>query len=169
MLLVGIVCLSSSLVTALPNAIPSSCPDFDTYSQQKHAPLSSGQYKLSYMRPSPACRTFNNSVVNNAITKMSSKIADPDLYRLFENACKWTSGSEWTWSPLLTVPVPNTLDTTVKWRGTAAGNPAEELTFVITGDMYVQWQCCLISILTRAVMPCGSATRRTRCNHTCPC
>jgi len=30
---------------------------------------------------------------------------------------------------------PNTLDTAIKWKGNAAGSD-EELTFVITGDMY---------------------------------
>lgn len=50
---------------------------------------------------------------------MQSVIKDPDLYRLFENS--W----------------PNTLDTTIKWRGHAAANLNEELCFLITGDMFV--------------------------------
>lgn len=96
------------------------CPDYSDYSQQYHAPFSSGAYNLSSMRPAPACRTFNSSDIDNVVTKMKSVIRDPDLYRLFQNA------------------YPNTLDTAIKWKGTAAGSD-EELTFVITGDINAMW------------------------------
>jgi meiotically up-regulated gene 157 (Mug157) protein len=98
-----------------------SCPDYSLYSQQRHPPFSSGRYQLSYQRPDPACRTFNSSSVESLLTKMESVISDPDLYRLFQNA------------------YPNTLDTAIKWRGVAANNSAEELTFIITGDINAMW------------------------------
>lgn len=97
------------------------CPDYSEYSQQKHEPYSSGRYQLSYMRPSPECRTFNSSIVEQTLTDMESVIKDPDLYRLFYNS------------------FPNTLDTAVKWKGVAANNSAEELTFLITGDINAMW------------------------------
>jgi len=65
---------------------------------------------------------------------MQSKISDPDLYRLFENSCQSFKHSM---ESLLTPTVPNTLDTAIGWQGVAANDSAEELTFIITGDMYV--------------------------------
>lgn len=110
----------SSLLAGLA-AAAESCPDYSDYAQQRHEPFSSGQHKLSYQRPAPACRTFNSSDVEEVIERMESAISDPDLYRLFQNT------------------YPNTLDTAIKWRGVAANNSDEELTFVITGDINAMW------------------------------
>ncbi|PBP27082.1 hypothetical protein BUE80_DR002031 [Diplocarpon rosae] len=90
------------------------CPEYSRYSQQKHEPLSAGRYQLSAMRPAPACRTFNSSVVEETIVEMQSVVKDPDLYRLFENA------------------FPNSLDTAVRWKGFAAGDGEEEYVFVLS-------------------------------------
>lgn len=103
-------------------AIPQSCPDYTTYSQEKHTPYSSGVYQLSYQRPPTECRTFVSPAVEDAITRLRNTISDPDLFRLFENA------------------FPNTLDTAIKWKGnvenvTDEKRTDEELTFIITGDM----------------------------------
>jgi meiotically up-regulated gene 157 (Mug157) protein len=59
--------------------------------------------------------------MESLLTFMQSNIVDPDLYRLFQNT------------------YPNTLDTAIKWRGYAANNSAEELTFIITGDINAMW------------------------------
>ncbi|PQE09676.1 hypothetical protein CJF30_00009596 [Rutstroemia sp. NJR-2017a BBW] len=115
--------LTSIAVAAglLKAGVQAQCPDYSQYSQQQHPPLSSGKYALSYMRPDPACRTFNSSIVESVIANMSSVIKDPDLYRLFQNS------------------FPNTLDTAVKWKGYSANNSEEELTFLITGDIDAMW------------------------------
>ncbi|KAJ4992289.1 COG4 transporter [Stagonosporopsis vannaccii] len=105
------------------------CPLYQHYSSQRHEPLSTGVHNLSYARPIPSCRTFISQEVEDEIERMRGVIADPDLFRLFEN----------TW--------PSTLDTTIAWRGwsnttvkeTEAGPVEEEpqeLSFVITGDIY---------------------------------
>lgn len=107
----------------IATAVRADCPDYSVYSQQHHAPFSAGRYNLSYQRPDPACRTFNSSVMEDTITSMQSVIKDPDLYRLFQNS------------------FPNTLDTAVKWKGFAANNSKEELTFLITGDIDVRTEC----------------------------
>ncbi|KAL1968048.1 hypothetical protein VTN77DRAFT_2177 [Rasamsonia byssochlamydoides] len=98
-----------------------SCPsDYTTYASTPHAPFSTGRYNLSSMRPPPECRTFTSPEVEQTISRMKGVIADPDLFRLFENS--W----------------PNTLDTTIKWRGYADGTD-EELCFLITGDIDAMW------------------------------
>ncbi|KXJ89791.1 hypothetical protein Micbo1qcDRAFT_212309 [Microdochium bolleyi] len=96
------------------------CPKYKEYSTQRHEPFSAGRYQLPYQRPAPECRTFVLPEVEQAIVEMKSVIADPDLFRLFENA------------------FPNTLDTTVSWHGYAAGSD-EELTFITTGDIIASW------------------------------
>ncbi len=117
----GLILSLISAILFLEVRVRADCPDYSGYSQERHEPFSTGQYNLSYMRPSPACRTFNSSAVENVITEMRSVIKDPDLYRLFENA------------------FPNSLDTAVKWKGFSANNAAEELTFLITGDINAMW------------------------------
>ncbi|GAB1319744.1 Glycoside hydrolase family 125 protein [Madurella fahalii] len=102
-------------------ATSQSCPDYSSYSKERHEPFSSGKHALSYQRPAPACRTFNSSTVETLVSNMTTAIADPDLYRLFENA------------------YPNTLDTAIRWHGHAANNSDEELTFIITGDIDAMW------------------------------
>ncbi|CAK7200839.1 hypothetical protein SEUCBS139899_003538 [Sporothrix eucalyptigena] len=106
---------------ATGTALGQNCPDYSSYSTQQHQPLSNGSYQLGYMRPDPGCRTFNLSEVESTITSMAGSISDPDLYRLFLNA------------------FPNTLDTAIRWKGVAADNADEELTFVITGDIDAMW------------------------------
>ncbi|GAP92474.1 putative glycoside hydrolase family 125 protein [Rosellinia necatrix] len=96
------------------------CPDYGQYSTQTHEPLSAGKYKLSSMRPEQACRKFTVPEVEEAIDGMKDLVKDPDLFRLFQNA------------------FPNTLDTTVSWKGFAS-NSTEELTFVTTGDIIAMW------------------------------
>ncbi|KAG9219148.1 hypothetical protein CCMSSC00406_0001558 [Pleurotus cornucopiae] len=92
------------------------CPDYTTYSQNPHAPFSTGPLALPFMRPDPACRTFNSTSVEKVISDMKSRLKNPDLARLFENT------------------FPNTLDTTVKYF-----NETENLAFIITGDISAQW------------------------------
>ena len=103
-------------VNALATA--QNCPDYADYAATPHAPFSGGAYNLSYQRPAASCRTFTSPAVESTIARLNTTITDPDLSRLFENS------------------FPNTLDTAIKWKGYAADNADEELTFVITGDMY---------------------------------
>ena len=102
-------------------APPKTCIDYTRHSLLRNEPLSTGAYELPYQRPSPECRTFKSTVVDDAIERMRGEIKDPDLFRLFENT------------------FPNTLDTAVKWRGVAANNSDEELAFLITGDINAMW------------------------------
>lgn len=111
----------AAVAASLCSTTHADCPDYSVFSQQINPPVSSGKYQLSQMRPVPACRTFNSSLVEDTISSMQSVIKDPDLYRLFQNS------------------FPNTLDTAIKWKGVAANNSDEELTFIITGDINAMW------------------------------
>lgn len=105
----------------VPLLVSAQCPEYIDYATQVHEPLSSGKYRLAYQRPSEECRTFKSQGLEDVVTRMKDVIKDPDLYRLFQNA------------------YPNTLDTAIKWKGYAADNAEEELTFVITGDINAMW------------------------------
>ncbi|KAI4518411.1 hypothetical protein K525DRAFT_227541, partial [Schizophyllum commune Loenen D] len=91
------------------------CPDYTEYAQSPHGDPSKGALGLPYMRPDPACRTFNSSAVEKVISDMKQLIKDPDLARLFENT------------------FPN-VNTTVRYF-----NATENLSFIITGDITAQW------------------------------
>ncbi|KIM45997.1 glycoside hydrolase family 125 protein [Hebeloma cylindrosporum] len=103
------------VASALASQSRAQCPDYTSYAQIPHDPRSTGPLALPYMRPTPACRTFNSTAVEKVITDMKSLLKDPDLARLFENT------------------FPNTLDTTVKYF-----NQSENLAFIITGFMHYQ-------------------------------
>lgn len=105
----------------LPGLVRAQCPEYIDYAKEVHEPLSSGRYQLAYQRPSKECRTFKSQGLEDTITRLKGIIADPDLYRLFENA------------------YPSTLDTAIRWKGVAAENAEEELTFIITGDINAMW------------------------------
>ncbi|GKT98081.1 unnamed protein product [Fusarium langsethiae] len=103
-------------------AVSANCPNYEQFARERHEPLSSGRYAFPLQRPSKDCRTYSVPAVEHVIyEEMDQAIGDPDLYRLFLN----------TW--------PNTLDTTVRWRGVSADNPEEELAFITTGDIPALW------------------------------
>lgn len=110
-----------SKAIALPLLISAQCPEYIDYAKEIHEPLSSGRYKLAYQRPSEECRTFKSQDLEDTLVRMETVIKDPDLYRMFQNA------------------YPSTLDTAIKWKGYAADNAEEELTFIITGDIDAMW------------------------------
>ncbi|PHH83565.1 hypothetical protein CDD82_7126 [Ophiocordyceps australis] len=113
------------------------CPDYKSYASYPHAPLSTGPLTLPFQRPNKRCRTFNSDEIERVITEVTSKMKDPDLARLFENA------------------FPSTTDTTVKFHTRAkdtafvhmhdSSSPREDgawegpQSFIITGDIVAEW------------------------------
>ncbi|KAI4088806.1 MAG: hypothetical protein L6R37_008150 [Teloschistes peruensis] len=113
---------------AAPLTDQPSCPRYDDYAKHRdHEPYSQGKRHLPYQRPVEKCRKFYSPILEETIARLHNKIADPDLFRLFENA------------------YPNTLDTAVLWTGFAWENGStstftdESLAFVITGDINAMW------------------------------
>jgi len=93
-------------------------------------PRTDGLLALPYQRPSPQCRTFTSSAIEQVITDITFRIEDPDLARLFENA------------------FPSTTDTTVKFhtdgsnthpQGSSPGQWQGAHSFIITGDIVAEW------------------------------
>lgn len=98
------------LLVAAATAVSADCPSYEKYARDRHEPFSKGRYAFPFQRPDESCRTYAVPAVEHTISnEMPGAIGDPDLYRLFQN----------TW--------PNTVDTTVRWRGVAADNPDEEV------------------------------------------
>ncbi|KKA30004.1 hypothetical protein TD95_004396 [Thielaviopsis punctulata] len=100
---------------------PGDCPEYTSYARSAHEPKSKGKLALGFQRPAPKCRTFRSKLVEAQIARMEKTIADPDLFRLFENT------------------FPSTLDTCIKWMGVAEDNAEEELAFIVTGDIDAMW------------------------------
>lgn len=121
--LLAVILALGHLAAGLPieRDTSATCPDYTHYAQDRHEPYSTGPNKLPFQRPIPACRTFNSSVVEQTIDKFQKIIKDSDLFWLFRNT------------------FPNTLDTTVKWRGYSANDSSEELAFLVTGDIDAMW------------------------------
>ncbi|KAK4134179.1 glycoside hydrolase family 125 protein [Trichocladium antarcticum] len=117
------------------------CPDYALYATFPHRPLSTGPLQLPFQRPDPRCRTFHSDAIEQVITDVTSRMNDPDLARLFENA------------------FPSTTDTTVKFhtdgtdekikqklrsrreqdRWIDDGEWAGPQSFIITGDILAEW------------------------------
>ncbi|KAK3688433.1 hypothetical protein B0T22DRAFT_153659 [Podospora appendiculata] len=121
------------------------CPDYAQYAASPHRPLSKGPLGLPYQRPDPRCRTFSSDAIEQVIDDVTSRMKDPDLARLFENA------------------FPSTTDTTVKFhtdgkdgkqkkkqKKTGAKRGPDSLisdeglwegpqSFIITGDILAEW------------------------------
>ncbi|KXX77114.1 hypothetical protein MMYC01_200096 [Madurella mycetomatis] len=117
------------------------CPDYALYATYSHPPFSEGPLELPFQRPDPRCRTFHSDAIEEVIKDITSRMKDPDLARLFENA------------------FPSTTDTTVKFH--TDGNDEEikkklrrrraqdawieegewegPQSFIITGDILAEW------------------------------
>ncbi|AEO66735.1 uncharacterized protein THITE_2115086 [Thermothielavioides terrestris NRRL 8126] len=117
------------------------CPDYALYATFSHPPLSKGPLKLPFQRPDPRCRTFHSDAIEKVIRDVTSRMKDPDLARLFENA------------------YPSTTDTTVKFHTDGKDDKIKQKlrsrrekdawlddgewegpqSFIITGDILAEW------------------------------
>ncbi|KAL2120840.1 hypothetical protein VTJ04DRAFT_4867 [Mycothermus thermophilus] len=120
---------------------PDDCPDYTSYAAHPHPPPSKGPLKLPFQRPHAQCRTFQSDAIEKVINDITSRMKDPDLARLFENA------------------FPSTTDTTVRfhtdgkddvikkrlrsWRESEGwfedGQWEGPQSFIITGDILAEW------------------------------
>ncbi|KAK1755949.1 hypothetical protein QBC47DRAFT_323046 [Echria macrotheca] len=118
---------------------PDACPDYTHYAAYPHRPLSKGPLGLPFQRPDRRCRTFHSNAIEKVISDVTSRMKDPDLARLFENA------------------FPSTTDTTVRFHTDGKDGKGRKLTrnrwsinteegewegpqsFIITGDILAEW------------------------------
>lgn len=96
-------------------------PTYDYPNPNPNLPLDA----LPDARPAVSKRRFRSRLVEAEIDRITAKIADPALKRIFTNA------------------YPNTLDTTVGWTDLKLDNPdsstAFPRAFIITGDILAAW------------------------------
>lgn len=85
------------------------CPAYESYAARRNPPFSPGRYAYPSQRPPRPCRTYVAAEVDKTLDEARARIGDQDLYRLFVNA--W----------------PNTVDTTVLWRGVSAHDAEEQV------------------------------------------
>ncbi|KAL2267752.1 hypothetical protein VTJ83DRAFT_5029 [Remersonia thermophila] len=117
------------------------CPDYASYAAYPHPPLSKGSLQLPFQRPHPVCRTFRSYAIEKVIHDITSRMKNPDLARLFENA------------------FPSTTDTTVRWHTDGKDEAIQQKlrtwrdqdgwldegqwqgsqSFIITGDILAEW------------------------------
>lgn len=99
------------------------CESYLDYSQDFHEPYSEGPLELPFQRPKERCRTFASPAVEKVIEDLKTRIRDPDLSRLLENA------------------LPNTLDSTILWHKKAGADSSTRYSqsFVVTGDIHAEW------------------------------
>ncbi|KAL1597265.1 hypothetical protein SLS60_008849 [Paraconiothyrium brasiliense] len=135
--------------------VEAQCPIYTNYAYQKHLPLSTGKWQLASMRPIPPCRTFKSEEVEATIERLRKVIVDPDLMRLFENTWPSTLDTTVAWTGYANKTVISEVDpvtnTSVKWDAShkfqlssddisrLEQEEAEELSFVVTGDIEAMW------------------------------
>ncbi|PHH78156.1 hypothetical protein CDD80_7330 [Ophiocordyceps camponoti-rufipedis] len=136
-LLVAVGWLALSALASDKGKLKDACPNYVNYAATPHQPLSTGKLKLPFQRPDKQCRLFQSPEIERVIKEVTSRMKDPDMARLFENA------------------FPSTTDTTVKYRarGDNIIDPRDESlrfaaqegawkgpqSFVITGDIVAEW------------------------------
>jgi hypothetical protein len=75
-----------TLVALLFGLVMAQCPDYSKYAAQFRFPSSGGVRNISYLRPDPACRTFNLSYLEDVvIMDVMHATPDLDLFRTFLN------------------------------------------------------------------------------------
>ncbi|KHN99303.1 DUF1237 domain protein [Metarhizium album ARSEF 1941] len=119
------------------HSLADACPDYASYAAYPHKPFSTGPLALPFQRPQRQCRTFHSDEIERVITDVTTRMKDPDLARLFENA------------------FPSTTDTTIKFhsKGRDAGFVRfggsrtvlddgawqGHHSFITTGDIVAEW------------------------------
>ncbi|RYP47593.1 hypothetical protein DL768_006379 [Monosporascus sp. mg162] len=110
------------------------CPDYTKYAAYPHPPLSKGPLELPFQRPHPKCRTFHSDAIEKVIDDVTSRMKDPDLARLFENAFPSTTDTT------VKFHTTGTTDKKTSWRGSYdEGKWEGPHSFIITGDIIAEW------------------------------
>ncbi|KAL2885658.1 Histone acetyltransferase ESA1 [Ceratocystis lukuohia] len=103
-------------------------------------PLSEGPLALPFQRPDEKCRTFTADSIEQVIKDVTTRMKDPDMARLFENAFPSTTdttvkfhtdGKDATFMAMVQNSLQFDVGDKGKWEGPQS--------FVITGDIIAEW------------------------------